>query len=1397
MDRLDRRSASGAVYASDVSRAKAVVGANPTVASKEPGPRSMLEENTAVVDSPSVDLEIGPTLSVLQGPSRPDLIRDELLSEIFAATVTAHSDRIAIIDGERLLTYAALDAAASALARGLVRRGIGAGDVVGLWMPRGAALLTGQIAVAKTGAAWLPFDADAPLDRIDVCLGDAGAKLLLTSPGFAAKIHQSLQCPAATEADLVDATDMTPVDARASGTTPDHPAYMIYTSGSTGVPKGIVITGRNICHYLRSANELYRMAPEDVVFQGASVAFDLSMEEIWIPYLVGASLVVASAEMLGEADRLPDVMSAHGITVLDTVPTLLAMLSRDVPSLRLIILGGEACPASLALRWWRPGRTIFNTYGPTESTVVATAAEVRPGEAVTIGKPIANYTCYVADESLRLCPPGAEGELLIGGPGIARGYLKRDALTAEKFVRNPYDGNGRDPILYRSGDAVALDRSGNIAFRGRIDDQVKIRGFRVELGEIEARLVALVGVAQATVVLRTDDGIDQLVAFVVPENAGDPSRTEAKTLREALRHDLPPYMVPSRFEVMDSLPRLPSGKADRKALKAVALTVQSVTEAQEQPRTKTEAALLAAAKAVLPPQPLPFDADFFTDLGGHSLLAARFVSTVRQTPAFAGLTLQDMYRGRSLRVIASMLDGRAVAPAAPRTDLRFEPPPLGRRFLCGLAQAVALPFIISLMTFQWIGVFISYMLLSGSDATLFEEAVWLVGIYMVINFATVLIAIAAKWLIIGQMKPGRYPLWGVYFFRWWLVQRFIALTHPKWAQGSPVMRVFLRCLGAKVGVNAVIGDIDIGAPDLLSIGAGASIGGKVKFNNARVEGNEFIVGPIAVGADAYIGTSCVVEEGVVIGDGAELQDLVALSADTQVGPGEVWDGSPGRKTGTVDFSKLPAQADAPRAIRAVQFVIYVACLLLIPPLSLLPIFPAFSAFDQLDAWLAIPDVDRVTYLASLPLLAWPTSFVLVLVTVALIAVVRWVVLPRVKEGDYSVHSWFYLRKWIVALATEVTLDTLSSLFATIYMRAWYRLMGAKIGKDAEISTNLSGRYDLVEIGEKCFIADEVVLGDEEIRRGWMTLRRVRTGARVFVGNDAVVPIGSDIPEGALIGIKSKPPHNAAMSPGDTWFGTPPIKLPVRQRFDGGGAIWTFEPPRWKKFMRGVFEAIHISLPTMLFIVFGTWSVELIGPRVLDGDYWGALWMFVAISVLISLAMTAVVIGVKWVTMGRYEPTTQPMWSFWAMRTEAVAVMYWGLAGKVLLDHLRGTPFLPWVLRLFGTKFGQGVYMDMTDITEFDCVSVGDFVSINALSALQTHLYEDRVMKVGRVSIGNGVTIGAGSTVLYDTHVGDYARLGPLTLVMKGENIPSDSEWVGAPAEPKASAVEIPEMRAAA
>ncbi len=1333
-------------------------------------------------------------LSVLRGPVRPELLRDELLCEIFSSTVARNPSAIAMATEDGKLTYAEVDAKAESVARGLVRKGIRPGRVVGLWLPRGVELLIAQIAIAKTGAAWLPFDADAPPERIAICLSDAEASGIVTAPALAAGLTAA--CPAWTAAALAaespEGPDLEKIDARALGAGPEDPAYIIYTSGSTGTPKGIAISGRNICHYLRAANECYGIHAGDIVFQGASVAFDLSMEEIWLPYLVGASLFVATAGLLGEIDRLPAVMETHRVTVLDAVPTLLALLPRDVATLRLIILGGETCPASLCAKWSRPERKLFNSYGPTEATVVATLAELSAGAPVTIGQPIANYTCYVVSDKLELLPPGAEGELLIGGPGVAKGYLRRDLLTREKFIKNPFFADAADSILYRSGDAAEIDENGQILFRGRIDDQVKVRGFRVELGEIEAKLVETAGIAQAAVVLRDDHGTEGLVAFVVPSYEGE---IDAKHLRGELRAVLPPYMVPARFEVVQTLPKLASGKIDRKTLKQVELAYTPGIESQEAPRTETEERLLEAAKRIFPPQAIPFDADFFTDLGGHSLLAAKFISAVRETPALARITLQDVYAARSLRAMAELLD-RKWGNSTKAEDLSFAPPRLLPRFLCGCAQALVLPVILSLVTAQWLGVFVSYMLLTGLEASLLEETVSLIAVYLCINITTVAIVIAIKWLVLGRTRPGRYPLWGVYYFRWWVVKRFLELVHNKWFQYSPLMRMYLSALGTKIGKDAIIGEIEPGAVDLVSIGAGASIGSIANLCNARVEGNELVIGTIDIGANVYIGSSCVIEENTVIEEGAELADLTAIQAGSRIGAWEIWDGSPGRKAGKVDRAALDAPPDASISRRSAMMALYIIALLAIPPLGLMPIIPAFWVFERIDDMIGTADVDRTLYLLSIPIMAWPTSFVMILVTVAFIAACRWVILPRVHEGTYSVHSWFYMRKWVVALATEVMLETLSSLFATIYMRAWYRLMGAKIGKDAEISTNLSGRYDLVEIGEKCFIADEVVLGDEEIRNGWMYLKRVKTGPRVFVGNSAVVPPGSEIPANALIGIKSKPPANSLMQKGDTWFGSPPIKLPVRQAFNAGGDTWTYEPPRWKKFARAGFEAVTISLPTMLFITFGTWAVEWFSASLLEGDYFTTVWEFTVASVAICLALTLVVILTKWITMGRYEPMMRPMWSWWAMRTEAVAVVYWGLAGKVLLDHLRGTPFLPWVLRLFGMKFGRGVYLDTTDFTEFDCVSVGDYTSLNTLCALQTHLYEDRVMKVGRVAVGKGVTVGAGSTVLYDTKVSDYARLGPLTVVMKGEHIPASSAWAGAPAEPSLAPERIKEKSAA-
>src|SRR5579859_716185 len=737
---------------------------------------------------------------------------ERLLSDLFFGRAKSSPDSIAAIFGDRSLTYAEMAEGVEAMARGLVAAGVRPGQFVGLWMTRSLDLQMALLAILRAGAAYLPFDQAAPADRVAVCLKDAEAVALLVDHTTEA-LAAGLPLPVLTAASLARDEGSLPDLATERG--PDDPAYLIYTSGSTGLPKGVLISHRNICHYLAAAQTLFKLTPDDVVFQGASVAFDLSLEEIFLPYLAGARLWIASQEVLQDTENLAATMNRAGITVLDTVPTLLALLPEDVPSLRVIILGGEACPPALAAKWCRPGRHLFNSYGPTETTVVATAIEIQPEDPITIGRPLPGYTTYVVDETLGRAAPGAEGELLIGGPGVAQGYWRRPELTAAKFIANPFSSGGIDPVLYRTGDAVIEDEQGRLLFKGRIDDQVKIRGFRVELGEIEARLAEQPGVAQAAMVLRREGEIDRLVAFV---KLASGASLDPEGWRHTLSLTMPPYMVPTHFQAIAELPTLTSGKLNRKALAQIPLEVsQGVHEQEEIPANRIEAVLLEALKPLLPGQAIRFDADFFLDLGGHSLIAARFVSAVRKSPELAGLTINDVYAARTLRAMAELLASRAAPP--PRIEA-FIPSPALRRWSCGLAQLICLPLVLALTTAPWLAVFVVYQLFTGEEHNFLREVEVLTLTYAGINLASSFFAIAAKWLIIGRTKPGTYPLWGSYYFRWWLTRQLMGMIHLTWFKGTPVLRFLLRLLGARIGRDAMISDFDAGAIDLLDIGAG-------------------------------------------------------------------------------------------------------------------------------------------------------------------------------------------------------------------------------------------------------------------------------------------------------------------------------------------------------------------------------------------------------------------------------------------------------------------------------------------------------------------------------------------------------------------------------------------------
>ena len=1315
---------------------------------------------------------------ILQGPYRPDLLLAETLPDILEATILRQPAAIAIYWQDQTLTYDTLGQRADLAAHHLIAAGVRPGHIVGLCLPRGADLLVMQAAIAKAGAAWLPFESDTPPDRMQVCLQDAGANGLI----------------AGAETQLDGLTTWTPwalslpADGalrKREGLLPEHPAYVIYTSGSTGKPKGVPISQASICHFLRSENEVLGVRQDDKVYQGFSVAFDMSFEEIWISYLVGASLWVAPKMLTTDPEGLPDALVREGVTVLHAVPTLLALFAHDVPGLRIVNLGGEVCPDFLVPRWATPGRRLFNTYGPTETTVSASLAELLPGQPVTIGTPLPNYGMLIRGDDGAVLPAGQVGELCITGPGVAGGYLGRPELTADKFQANPRPSGEHDTRMYRSGDLARIDEHGQIHCLGRSDDQVKVRGFRVELGEIEAALYRQPGVGAAAVVLRDLAGIDQLVAFVTPEGE---ARLDLHALRAALAHDLPAYMIPARFERVAEVPRLTSGKIDRKTLKAQVLdTVSEPSGEDDVPVTAGEQALFDALRPLFPGQPLRLASDFFRDMGGHSLLAARLVSALRKHPHFSALTMHELYQHPGIGALASRLDALAAATSRAPADEVVERAPEWRRWTCGLAQLAALPLLIGVRMLIWLTPFFTYHYWTGDEGDSVWRAVALsIASYLACNLLSFGVAVACKWGILGRLKPGRYPLYGWRFYRWWLVDRVLDIPPAHLLAGSPLQVWYLRALGARIGRDAAISRISIRAPDLLTVGDGVSIGAAVNLENFSVQGGVWEVAPITLADNAYIGSYAVVQGDVQMGEGARLDGLSSLAAGSRVAAGQVWSGAPARHDRDARAPELPPRPVRESRWRRFDVLAYAAGGTLIAALFFMPVFPSFVLIDWIDArWLDLMST-RTSWpyaLLCYLLLALPASALLLLLTVLVSALLRWAVLPRLSSGRWPVYGQIYLRRWLTNQIQESSLSVLHGLYASIYAGTWYRLLGAKVGRGTEISTAMGIVPDMLTLGRDSFIADGVMLGDEEIDRGWMTMRPTVIGNRSFVGNGAYVPDGSVLPDDVLIGVQSRAPANARMASGQTWLGNPPLALPAREQVAGFPDHLTFRPSLGRKIARGAVEGMRMILPLAVVIAVGYLTVMRVIPVAANQGFLGAFDELMLAGVLYGVGAFLFLVLIKWTLLGRYRPRAEPMWTPFVWKSEAVTSLYESIAVPNFFNFLRATPWLPLALRCMGARIGKRVFMDTTDVTEYDCVSIGDDAVLHAWSGPQTHLFEDRVMKIGRVRIGAGVNVGPRSTILYDTHVEDGARLGPLTLVLKGESIPAGQAWMGSPATP--------------
>ncbi|MDN3054833.1 non-ribosomal peptide synthase/polyketide synthase [Streptomyces sp. SRF1] len=559
------------------------------------------------------------------------------LRELFERQVALSPDATAVRYGKGDLTFAELEAAANRLAHRLIGLGVGPERLVALVLPRSVEMLVAQLAVAKAGGAFLPVDPGYPKERVAFMLADAAPSVVLD------------------DAVSVWVEDGPAGPPPARGLTPDHPAYVIYTSGSTGVPKAVVVTHAGLAGFSAAGAAHYDVRAGDRVLQFSSPSFDAAVLELCVSLPSGAALVIGDeGPLLGE--RLAEVLGGQRITHALIPPAALATVpdAAELPDLRTLIVGGDACPAGLVDRW-APGRRMVNSYGPTEATVVSTWSGPLTGgpAAPPIGRPIPDTRVYVLDEALRPVPVGVPGELYVAGAGLARGYLGRPGLTAARFVADPFGPAGGR--MYRTGDVVRWTGDGELRFLGRADDQVKVRGFRIEPGEVESALRRDPDVREAVVAVRETAaapgqpaGGKRLVGYVVPAPGASPT---AASLREALGRILPPHMVPSAFAVLDALPLTAHGKVDRRALPDPDPAPAASGAGHVAPRTPVERRLAEVWADVLGLERVGV-ADNFFDLGGDSILSIQVVSRARQ--AGLRITTKDLFGHQTVAALATV-----------------------------------------------------------------------------------------------------------------------------------------------------------------------------------------------------------------------------------------------------------------------------------------------------------------------------------------------------------------------------------------------------------------------------------------------------------------------------------------------------------------------------------------------------------------------------------------------------------------------------------------------------------------------------------------------------------------------------------------------------------------------
>jgi non-ribosomal peptide synthetase-like protein len=1290
--------------------------------------------------------------------------------------------QLAVDTGTERLTYDELDSRANQLARHLAADGARAGDRIALLFDDPVWAYVSILAVLKIRAAYVPLDAGFPPDRMDYIMEDAEVSRLLTLEHL-----EQLLPETAVRALSLDAAawEIAGSPAHRIGEDEhqgpaDDLAYIIYTSGSTGRPKGVAVEHPSICNFVRVAAEVYGYQHDDRVYQGLTIAFDFSVEEMWVPWMVGATLVPkpGSTSLLG-AD-LENFVTDRGITAMCCVPTLLATLEGELPDLRFLLVSGEACPADLAERWHRPGRRFLNVYGPTEATVTATWDLLHPGKPITLGQPLPTYTTMILDpDEPRALPHGETGEIGIAGIGVAAGYLNNPEKTAAVFIDDFLDiPNNTSGRIYRSGDLGRITPDGTIEYFGRIDTQVKIRGYRIELSEIESVLLQVPGIAQAVVdTHESAPGMTELAAYYTLRS--DVTELDAREIREQLRERLPGYMVPAFYEQLTTMPMLPSDKADRKSLPPPRHRAEAPGDlAYSAPTTATETALAEDMARVLGLERVSVDAHFFDVLGANSLLLAHFSAALRRRDGLPPVGMQQIYENPTVRRLAAVLTDHAAPSAWAERDPE-RPPGRATWFehvFCGVLQ--------TLLTGSY-GLALMVVMVAGYDWVIQGAGVlemwgrsilFGVGTFLALSIAPIVL----KWLLIGRWTEQEIRIWSLAYIRFWFVKVLVTMNPLVLFVGTPILPLYLRLLGARIGSDVLIltPTVPICA-DLLTIGSGTVINKDTRYMCYRARDGWIETGRVTLGADVVVSEKCVLDIGSSLGDRAQLGHSSSLQSLQAVPVDESWHGSPAVPA-EVNYQMVePVRSSRLRRFVYSALVLFSSNVLFAPTglLLIAVLVPAYLATDHLD--FANPRF----YLDLLAVALGVLIAGLLLGLLGVLTIPRLLNLLLTPGRVYPVYGLHYAVHRLVFGMTNVfqLLHITADSFLVVH---YLRLLGYKQPDLEQTGSNFGPELThenpyLTTIGSGTMVSDGLSIMNADYSNNSFRLNHVTIGAGNFFGNDVPYPAAARAGDNILFGTKAMVPVDGPVRHDVGLLGSPAFEIP--RTVDRDAEYRRLEQPA--EIARRLPAKNRHNLVTIGLYLLSRWILLFAG--------------LLAIGVVLALFPTVTGIGLFVGTVGFYvfmiaffivlERAAQ---GFRAMRPTVCSiydVKFWRHERfwKFITypePFFDGTPFKPLLWRLQGVRMGRRVFDDGCTIPEKTLVSVGDHATLNAHSIVQCHSMEDGAFKLDAIRIGSGATVGIGIYLHYDVVMGDGSVLEADSFLMKGSQVPAGARYGGNPAQ---------------